>query len=109
MSSPVVVANGVDDDVRPEAAAVLADAPAFFLEPSFALGGLKRLLRLAGCAILLGIELREVLADNLVREIAFDPLRAGIPVGHAAFGVEHVDGVVGDALHQQPELLLRFA
>ena len=29
-----------------------------------------------------------------------------IPVGDVAVGVEHVDGVVGDALHQQPELLL---
>ena len=28
-----------------------------------------------------------------------------IPVGHVAFRVEHVERVVGHALHQQPELL----
>jgi hypothetical protein len=46
-----------------------------------------------------------VAADNFVRQVAFDPLRTEIPVGHPAFGVEQVDGVVGDALHEQPELL----
>ena len=41
-------------------------------------------------------------------QVALDPLRADIPVAHTTFGIEHVDGVVGDALHQQPELLLAF-
>ena len=101
-----IVADGIDDDMRPEAAAVLAHAPAFLLEAALAPGGVERLLRLAVAAVLLGVELREVAADDLVRQVALDPLRAGIPVGHAAFGVEHVDRVVGDALHQQAELLL---
>ena len=68
-----IVADRVDDDVRPKARSILAYAPAFILEPSFALGGVEGVLRIAGRAILIGIELREVLADDLVREIALDP------------------------------------
>src|SRR4051812_44339836 len=45
-------------------------------------------------------------ADNLVRPVALDSLSPGIPVRDDSAGVEHVDGVIGDALHQQLELLL---
>ena len=33
---------------------------------------------------------------------------AGVPVGHAPAGVEHVDRIVANALDQQPEALLAF-
>ena len=69
----VVVADGVDDDMRPEAGAVLADAPAFLFEPSLSRGGLQRLLRLAGFPIFLRVELREVAADDFVGQVALDP------------------------------------
>ena len=49
-----------------------------------------------------------MLADNLFRRVAFDSLRAGIPVGHSAVGVEHVDCIIGDALDQDPETPLRI-
>ena len=49
---------------------------------------------------------REVGPDNLVGRITLDAVRAEIPVGHRAVQIKHVDGVVGDILDQQPELLL---
>ena len=74
---------------------------------TFTRRNLKRLSRHARFAIFLGIELREVASDNFVRTIAFDPLRADIPATHAAFFVEHANGVFGNALHEKSEL--RFA
>ena len=102
----MIVADGVDDDMGPKAGAVLADAPAFFFKSALSLDGFQRLLRLAGFPIFIRIELREVRPMISSWQIAFDPLRAKVPVGHDAFWVEHVDGVVGNTLHQQPELLL---
>ena len=109
ISSPSIVADRVDDDAGPEARAVLAHAPAFGLEPSLARGGLERAARHARCPVLLGVEAREMLADDLVGAVALDALGAGIPVRDLALRVEHVDRVVGDALHQQAEPLLAFA
>src|ERR1700761_5331814 len=45
-------------------------------------------------------------ADDFLRPIALDALRAEVPIGDVALRIEHADGVVGDALHQEPELLL---
>jgi hypothetical protein len=44
-----------------------------------------------------------MLADDLARGIALDPLRAGVPADHATVGIEHVDGIVGDGVDQQAE------
>ena len=59
-NGPVAVADGIDDDVRPEARAVLADAPALLFEPSLPRGRRQRVVRLAGLPILLRVELREM-------------------------------------------------
>ncbi len=40
--------------------------------------------------------------------IALDALRTGIPVGDIALRVEHIDGVIGNALHQKTKALLTF-
>ncbi len=45
-------------------------------------------------------------ADGFHRKITLDPLRPQVPVGDLTLRVEHVDGVIGDALHQQAKLLL---
>ena len=50
-----------------------------------------------------------MLADDLLFGVALDALRAGVPVRHPPVRVEHVDGVVGDALDEQPEVLLASA
>ena len=49
-----------------------------------------------------------MLADDFGRRISFDAFCAEVPATHNAFWVEHVNGVVGHALHQQTELLLAF-
>ena len=102
----VVVVDRVDDDMGPEPAAVLADALALFFKPAVLRGGAQCFLRGAGFAIFLRVELGKVGADDLLGLIALDALRPEIPADDVAFGIEHVDGVIGNALHQQPELLL---
>src|SRR5581483_6109729 len=47
-------------------------------------------------------------ADDLVRRIALDSLCARVPARNVPIAVQHVDGVVGDALHEQAKLLLTF-
>jgi hypothetical protein len=66
--------------------------------------------------ILLGIEFAEMLADDLCARVLMDAPSARIPVGDIAVGIEHEDGVIGDALNEQPkspftfhECLLRLA
>src|SRR5690606_7719898 len=104
-----VVMDGVDNDVGPETAAVLAYPPGFLLEATGRARHFERLLRLLGRAILGRVEARKVLADDLERLITLDALCAGVPARHTALGVEHVDGVIGDALDEKPELLLAAA
>ncbi len=100
------IADGVDHDVGEEARAVLAQPPRLGLEATLAFGNGKAARRLSAHAILLGVEAREMLADDLGRLIALDALGAAVPVADDARGIEHVDRVVGDAFHQPPEKLL---
>ena len=102
-------ANRIDHDVCPEARAVLADTPAFLLEAALAPRGGQRLRGQAVRAILVGVEAREMLADDLLGRIALDALGARVPRRHVSGRIEHVDAVIGHALHQQPEFLLRPA
>ncbi|HEU4579628.1 MAG TPA: hypothetical protein VFS67_15325 [Polyangiaceae bacterium] len=89
-----------DHDVRPEPRAILPDAPALALEASLALGHLQ--LRVADRfpVDLRRIEHREVLADDLLREIPLDALGPRVPGGDAAVEVEDEDRVVPDALDE---------
>ena len=43
------------------------------------------------------IEAREVRPDDFLGLVAFDALGTRVPVRDAAFGIEHENGVVGDA------------
>ncbi len=62
----VLGADAVDDDARPEARAVLAHPPAVTLKPAFGPGDFEHLRRQAGFAVLIGVEGRKMLADDLV-------------------------------------------
>ena len=59
-----------------------------------------------GGLVLFRVEAGEMLTDDLGFRIALDCFRAGIPVGDPPLRIEHVDGIVADALDQQPEALL---
>ena len=98
-SSPPV-ADRIDDDVGPEARAVLADAPAFAFKPAFALRGLSARFGKPGCAILVGVEAGEMLADDFVVSIALEALGTGFQLLTSP-RVQHVDGVIRDRLDQQ--------
>ena len=69
-------------------------------------GGTEGLLRHTGLLILLGVEHREVPANDLLDAVALDALGAGIPATHVAARIEHVDGVIGGRVYEKPELLL---
>jgi hypothetical protein len=102
----VRVAQRGDHHFRPEAAAVLAHAPAFAFEAPVARRVGERSLGLAGGAVFGRVEKREMPADDLGGAIALDALGAGVPARHAARGVEQVDRMTGYARHQDAELLV---
>ncbi len=91
-------ADRVDDDMRPEARAVLAHAPALGLELAGALGRLQRGRRKPTLDVLVRIEDREVLPDHFMGGIALEALGrpSDLQTRDAARGVEHVNGIVGD-------------
>ena len=104
----MIVADGVDHGARPERPAVFAEAPAFGLRAALSSGGFERALRGSGKAVFLSEKAFERLADDLVPAVALDPLCTRVPAGNDPIGVQHVDGVVHDALNQQAELALVF-
>src|SRR6185312_321889 len=105
----LLVADGGEHHVGPEARAVLAHAPRLF----FVAAGFARQLQLAhalaGGLVLLGVQDRQVAADDLGRLIADDALGAGVPRRHVPVGVEHEDGVVADAVDEQAQAQLATA
>ena len=98
---PAAVADRVDDHVRPEARAVLAQAPALGLKAA----GLPRRREpppgQARRPVLGGVEAGEVAPDDLGGGVALGALGPRVPVHHHALGREHVDRVVRHPLHEQ--------
>src|SRR6266545_4128806 len=100
------VVHGRDDHVGPEAGAVLADAPSLVLEPARPAGHLQLVVRPARGHLLGRVEHGEMPSDDLLAPVALDPLRARVPTGHMAGGVEHEDPVVEHGFDHEPELVL---
>ena len=99
------VADGGQGYNRPEFRAILAQPPGFglILALPLRLGQLPR--RLARLRILVQKEDGVVLAQDLLGFVPLAAFRPGVPGDDAALRVEHVNGVVGHPLHQQPEPL----
>jgi hypothetical protein len=76
----IFVTDRIDNDAGPKLCAILADPPALHFALSFASCSFKSFLRDSVCTILVRIKARKVLTDNLLGRIAFDPLRARVPI-----------------------------
>src|SRR5262245_33388639 len=106
---PRIVANGLDQFVRIEPAAVLGHEPALRLVLPVAYRGDQGILRHMLRAIFFGVKLTEVLADNLVGAVALDLLGSRIPAANMPVDIEHVDGVVPYPCQQHPDALFGLA
>src|ERR1700686_962018 len=97
------ISDCVDNYPGPEPALVLAEAPAFRL----VFAGLGRngqcLYRDLRLSVFLGVEGREVPANDFFPLIAFGAFRSRVPVDDVTLGIKHVNGVVGYAFHQNSE------
>jgi len=99
------VADRVHHRMRPKVRAVLANAPAFGLEsPDFG-GGAQDVVGQARGAVVRQEESRIGPADDLVRLIALEAARPGVPGGDRAVGVDHVDGIIDHRVDQHLEAL----
>jgi hypothetical protein len=74
-----VVADRIDHDACPEPTAILADAPALGLMTPFGRRSQERAHRHAFPLILLRIEAREVLSDDLFGAITLDAFGSAVP------------------------------
>jgi hypothetical protein len=97
--------DGVDDDACPETSTILSNTPSFLLEASFGRRSFKRSPRQVRGSVLLGVEAREMLTNNLCWLVALDYAARPDPACDVPFRGQHVDRVVRDALHEDAELL----
>jgi hypothetical protein len=81
-------------------ALVLAHELHLLLEAAPVAGDLQRPFRCASLDLIRRVEAAEVLADDVGRRVARDPLGAAVPGPHPALGIEEEDGVVGDGLDE---------
>src|SRR4029450_12776251 len=103
---PLPVGDAIDHRAGPKARTILAHAPALGLELAAVAGYAQRPLGSARLAVFLGVEATVVLADDVLGGIALDALGPGVPIVDDATRIEHVDRVVGDAVHEQLETAL---
>ena len=96
-----VVPDGINNHMGPEMRAVFANAPAFFFKFAMSNCCVETFLRIIIFAVFWPVEFGKMLANNFFRSIALDAFGTGIPVGYPSLGVQHVNGIVRDALHQQ--------
>src|SRR5690606_14289032 len=103
------IPDGIDENARPEARAVLANAPTFRFVLTLLRRDAERMLRRMSRAVFVRIENGEVFADDLFARVALDALRARIPCVDEAGRVDHVDRNVLDAEYELQELLFALA
>ncbi len=103
---PALIVDGIDDHRGPKARAILAHAQAFGLHAARADRRAQPRLGQPGLLVFGRVKAREMGVEDLLLLIALDALGAQVPAHDAAFGVEHVDRIVGHALHQQGKAAL---
>ena len=92
----VRAANRIDQHVRPHQGTVLANAPPLLFEAAIGGRNVQSSGRQVRGPILFGVELGEVLPDDLVGRIALEALSAGVPARDIPLRVEHIDCVIDD-------------
>ena len=89
------------EDPGPEPRSVLPHPPTLGREAAVGGRGAQTPVGRARSGVLLGIEAREMLSEDFFGPIAHQALRARVPQDDAALPVEHEQGVVLDAGHQE--------
>ena len=85
--------------------AVLTHSPAFVFKLTFVERSLEGLGGNAGGPVLFRIEGRNMLADDLMRQLACETLCARVPATYISFRIKHVNRVITDAGDEQLEAL----
>lgn len=88
----VISTDGGDRDVRPELSAVSAHPPPGILDAAVLTGPGQEIAGKAASTILVAVEDREVLSEDLVLRPSFDVLGALVPID---------DGAIGGQLHDR--------
>ena len=99
---PAVVIQPCDHHIRPEACAVLANAPIFVFKAATAGRLLQFEIGLARAPLALGIKDREVLSDDLLCLVALEALSSRIPSDNVARRIEHKNRVISRRFYHQP-------
>ena len=102
----LIIPQGGVDDIGLKTGTVLAQPPAFVFGSALDPGLLQILVRHPASDIRLGEKPGQMRAQDFVRAITQQPLRPGVPTGHAPGGVEHENRVVLNTFHQQTEAFL---
>jgi hypothetical protein len=90
--------------LAPEPTAILADAPSLRFKTAFDRGLSERVHGHALPLVLLCVEAREVLSDDLFAAITLDAFGSAVPSRDSSLRIEHEDRVVLYRLHQQLEM-----
>ena len=97
----LVVSFAVITLLGPELTAVPAPTPGISLVSPITMGSFEVSLRLTAAEFFLGVEFAKMMAKDLRGRVLLDPLRASVPAGDVTARIEHVNGIIGNALDQQ--------
>src|SRR5215475_5087882 len=93
-----------NDNLRFERRSVFADSQTLITNVSATARFAQVELWFACCNVVCRIEGGEVFADDFLRRITFDFLCTGVPGDDVAIGIQQVNGILLDTIHQDVEL-----
>src|ERR1700691_761580 len=101
-----LISNGIDDNVRPEYRPIFANPLSLHFKSTILGRDTQRLVRMTCSPGGFEVKLGEMLTDDFVCLVPYEPLCAGVPGRHDPCRVQHTKGIIADAVHQKPELQL---
>ena len=96
----MLIADGIDHDMRPEPGAIFTIPPAFAFELPATQGNLQIIRRHPGELFGFAIEETEVATDDLIAQVPFCPAGALIPANDRPVGAQHIDGIIFNAFNK---------